>query len=401
MASIHQRVNRDGSITHRVLYRIDGKQAQDSFTNPEGAERYKRLVERIGGAQARRVLDARNKSDNGAPTLREWMATYLDPESGILTGIEGLTRRDYERIAERSFLQVLGDYPLDAITKTDVGKWIEWQNSHVTQRGTKITAKTISNYHGLLSSALAAAVEERIIETNVAHKTRLPQGRRKSPVFLTHAQFNSILFFVPQWYKPLALFLVGTGARWSEATALTWADIQTEMTPPLVTIDKAWKRQAEGSPIVSMPKSKRANRTLSIWGDLLDAIGPQRSPESLVFTSRYTNNRQTPSVFREMWDKAAKQAMDPDLCEKHGLSLVTRKPRLHDLRHTHASWLIAAGAPLPFVQNRLGHESITTTVNIYGHLLPDAHTQMADIMANQMSSTFTPIAEIAQMELAA
>ncbi len=42
---------------------------------------------------------------------------------------------------------------------------------------------------------------------------------------------------------------------------------------------------------------------------------------------------------------------------------------MHDLRHSHASWLIAAKVPLPAIQGRLGHESITTTVDRYGHLL--------------------------------
>ena len=44
--------------------------------------------------------------------------------------------------------------------------------------------------------------------------------------------------------------------------------------------------------------------------------------------------------------------------------------RFHDLRHTHVAWLIAGGAPLPHIQARLGHESITTTIDTYGHLLP-------------------------------
>jgi len=44
--------------------------------------------------------------------------------------------------------------------------------------------------------------------------------------------------------------------------------------------------------------------------------------------------------------------------------------RTHDLRHTHVAWLIAGGAPLPHIQARLGHESITTTIDTYGHLLP-------------------------------
>jgi integrase len=48
------------------------------------------------------------------------------------------------------------------------------------------------------------------------------------------------------------------------------------------------------------------------------------------------------------------------------------RPRIHDLRHTHASWLLARGVPIHIVSARLGHENISTTVDTYGHLLPDA-----------------------------
>jgi integrase len=57
---------------------------------------------------------------------------------------------------------------------------------------------------------------------------------------------------------------------------------------------------------------------------------------------------------------------------------LNKQPRIHDLRHTHASWLISAGVDLPTVQRRLGHESITTTVDRYGHLDPDQLKRASD-----------------------
>lgn len=57
---------------------------------------------------------------------------------------------------------------------------------------------------------------------------------------------------------------------------------------------------------------------------------------------------------------------------------VERRPRIHDLRHSHASWLIAQGVGLPVIQRRLGHESIKTTIDAYGHLAPDAWAGAAD-----------------------
>lgn len=64
--------------------------------------------------------------------------------------------------------------------------------------------------------------------------------------------------------------------------------------------------------------------------------------------------------------------------QRHGPDALPRRPRIHDLRHTHVSWLIAAGVPLPAIQRRLGHESITTTIDRYGHLAPELHQAAAD-----------------------
>jgi integrase len=68
------------------------------------------------------------------------------------------------------------------------------------------------------------------------------------------------------------------------------------------------------------------------------------------------------------------------------VEVLRKNPNPHDLRHTHASWLIADGVPLPWVQARLGHENIQTTVSVYGHLQPDAHLQMADAIARTLSN---------------
>ena len=54
------------------------------------------------------------------------------------------------------------------------------------------------------------------------------------------------------------------------------------------------------------------------------------------------------------------------------------RPRIHDLRHSHASWLLGQGVPIHVVQARLGHENIATTVDTYGHLLPDAQILAAN-----------------------
>jgi integrase len=56
--------------------------------------------------------------------------------------------------------------------------------------------------------------------------------------------------------------------------------------------------------------------------------------------------------------------------------MLEKVPRIHDLRHTHVSWLIAKNMPMKAIQLRLGHESAETTSDRYGHLLPEVDDQM-------------------------
>lgn len=377
--------NRSGNVVWRVQYRIGGKVVQDTFDTQKAGDEYGALVKRVGGDAAREVLQKRRGTTKQVPTLREWTHQYLDPESGLLTGIEPSTRSGYQRIAESSFLKFLGEHPIDSITKADVGKWVAWQEQQKRIRvgpgGVRyettdtLAAKTIRNYHALLSNVLKSARETGVIQENPAHKTRLSRGMKRSAVFLSRAQFGRLYDATPEHYRPLLLFLVGSQARWSEATALQWKHINLETFPPTVHVHQAWKKATTASETrIGVPKTEKGRRTIALWPELVAALGAPGAPEDFVFTGPMRGGRQWYSPFRKVWDKAVVRAgLDP-------------KPTVHDLRHTGASWLIADGKPLPFIQQRLGHESITTTVNTYGHLLPDVQTQMADSMAGIMSN---------------
>ncbi|MCI2958267.1 site-specific integrase [Agromyces atrinae] len=370
-----------------MQFRIDGRMTQETFEIEKGAREFGALVDRVGGKAARAVLAARRNKGAETPTLREFTHRYLDLGSGLLTGIEPGTRAGYVVIAEKSFLKVLGDYPIDAIEKSDVGKWVAWQEAQPSSRrkGELMAAKTVKNYHALLSSVMGAAVEEKLRLDNPAFKTRLSSGVRRSGVFLSVAEFETIAHFLPERYKSIVLFLAGTGARWGEATAITWADLNLDAETPTVRIDKAWKKSASGPPVLKHPKSKRANRTISLWPELVDTLGVPGSPGELVFAGPLSGNHLWSGPFRSrVWLPTLERARDRDQCAAAGLTVVEKTPTVHDLRHTHASWLIAGGAPLPYVQARLGHENITTTVNTYGHLQPDAHVMMAGMMSSTM-----------------
>jgi len=97
----------------------------------------------------------------------------------------------------------------------------------------------------------------------------------------------------------------------------------------------------------------------------LDALAAD--PDALVFTSTRGEPVRHGNFYRRHFKPAVRAAL---LAEKHGL-------RFHDLRHTCASLLIAAGAHPKAIQEHLGHRDIQTTFNVYGHLLPSAQEALA------------------------
>lgn len=399
MPSVSPRALKSGEIRWRVQGRHQGKMQQETFLHEKGAYEFDALVTRVGWPAARTVLQARRNGPSDAPTLREFTATYLDPASGLLTGVEQGTRDGYADEAERSFLQTMGEFPIDSITKAEVGSWLAWQEKQHVHRDRhkpeserqQVSAKTVRNYHALLSSIFKAAVSEGLREDNPAFKIRISRGTKRENVFLSPAELDTLLHFTPPRHRRFVLFLVGTGCRWGEATALTWGDF-ADGAPPTVRITRAWKK-SKGGPLLSYPKTSRSRRSVSLFPDLVSVLGDRGEAGEFMFPNTTGGHLWHGAFQSRVWAPAVQKAMDADLCRSLGLVPLTRRPTIHDLRHTHASWLIARGIPLPYIQARLGHESITTTVNVYGHLVPDAHDQMASAIAYTLSNVTLPAIE--------
>lgn len=374
MASVTARRNPSGAIVWRVQFRIDGKSRQATFTDEGSADRFGNLVDRLGGAGALRVLERRQENIN-LPTLAEFTARYLDPMSGILTGIEPGTRDGYLNMAAH-FLPILGDYPITEIDKDLIGQWVEWQERQPSEKfkGEFIAAKTVKNRHALLSNIFRVAVAKGLRPDNPAHGTRISEGNPREPVFLSRDEFGAIYEQIPDFYKGHVAFLIGSQARWSEATAALGIDLRTDTAPPTVRLNKAWKKNPDGPQRIGPTKTKRGKRTVSLWDELVELVGIPPTPDSYILRGKGDGRLWYGGFNARIWHPAVLRAG------------ITSEPLIHDLRHTGASWLIADGKPLPFIQARLGHESIQTTINVYGHLLPDAHTQMADSLRGTMSN---------------
>lgn len=364
MASIHRKGDR-----WRVMYRVDGAQRTDLFTTHDDALRHKQRVERLGGEAARAVLDALEGTATPSAAdviLEDYAKATVTARDGITDG----TRVDYLRmVANHIHGTLLGALPLQAVTRTACATWV---------RGLHGAAKTRRNYHALLSSILSQAVDDGLIPANPAHGIKIADTDAPTRrVFLTAGESAVLVAAIPQHYQPLVITLLHTGMRFGEATALLVGDVDLDAPTPVAYVRRAWKRSGHGTATqVGAPKTAAGIRTVSLGTGVVAAIAPLvdgRPADELVFTTTTGKAIQHSHFNARVWKPTIERLnarTDADGNPK--APALAKRPGIHSLRHTHASALIQTGVPLTVIQHRLGHESIQTTSDVYGHLAPDA-----------------------------
>jgi integrase len=372
-----------GEPRYKVRFRHAGRQSSRTFASDEGARTFVRLLDTLGADEAVRVLDERTGAPSGVVTLGEYALAHIDRMTGV--------GEDYRRRCRRlvtSDLKALADRPLTAITTKSVAAWVNGLES-AGQSG-----KTIKNKHGFLSAVMKAAVRDRIIDANPCAGTRLPRSVVPAMTFLTPDEYATFLgYFTPRW-QPMVALMFGTGARFSELTALTVSDVDPDH--GTVSITKAWKDNGKH---VGPPKSRRSVRTVTLAPEtthVLRELCEGRPGTALVVTNQRGGPVRLQTFHDNVWGPAVRLANgEPARAGKrvarrrdaHGNVIAPAKvplgkrPRCHDARHSHASWLLAAGAPLNVVQAQLGHESITTTSDRYGHLMPSSRAAVSTALS--------------------
>jgi integrase len=358
-------LKRNGEVYgHRWVVRVRDP-LRDKFTSatyatrPE-AERFCRDVEDRGVAWALSEY-RREKLGQDEPTLDEWAETHFDS----LTEASGATVRRYRRIYADCWHEPLGHMRLSEIERTHVAKALN-----------KVTGsdKTVKNKWAVLTDMLKKAAQDGKIPRSPTLKVKPPrrtEHQTEEHRYLTHEEFRAVLNATPDFWKPLVTMLAGTGMRWGELAALTVGDVDLEQRVARIT--KAMKQDAENPSrsIVGPPKSKAGRRSVSLPQSVVEAIRPlteSRSGKERLFLAPRGGELRHRTFYVRVWCT--------EIIPNSGIR--EPRPRLHDLRHSHVAWLIAAGASLPVIQKRLGHEKITTTIDTYGHLLPELQRAAAE-----------------------
>lgn len=375
MSSIERRESGTGT-SWRVRYRAGGTQHVVTFASETAARRWQTTLEQAGPALALRILEEDHAPDIG--TVADYVTRHIDRLTGVTEG----TTRSYRSYLAHDMADI-GAVPLSLLDRDAVARWV----NRLAARG--LAGKSIANRHGLLSAAMAGAVADRLIGENPCRGIRLPRTVPAEMCFLTRDEFAALHALLPARYQPLALLLVGTGMRLGEATALTVADV--DLAARSARIRQAWKHTGTARRELGPPKTRRSTRTVPLQPQLVAALAPNvadRKPGEFVFLNAAGRPVAESSLWGRVWAPAVRQFAGDVVADGRVVEQGPGKhPRIHDLRHTFASWAIQAGVPLPTIQRTLGHESITTTIDRYGHLARSDFDALAAATAVYLPTT--------------
>ncbi len=243
------------------------------------------------------------------------------------------------------------------------------QSLYAQKLDEKKSAKTIHHIHDVLHKALAQAVTWRLVVRNVCDGVTLPRLSRYEYPVLTEEQAQKLLEVMRgHRFEVLLALALTTGMRHGELLSLHWQDINFER--GTLQVRRSVSRVRGQGYKVFEPKTPRGRRMLTLPLFVLDMLkqhrviqeevmqkaGIQWQDHDLVFCNQYGSFLR-PDRVRKQFQKLLAEAGLPYM-------------RVHDLRHSAATLLISMGVPVKVVQEILGHSNISTTLNIYSHVLP-------------------------------
>jgi len=282
-----------------------------------------------------------------------------------------LTLEGYQRLLKTHIMTTFGKMPITEVNRAIIKEFL------MGKFKAGCAASSVNHMKSALSGILTLAVDDGTIAINPAQRLgklfrSKPVGEELNP--LTRDELGTLLeafkLHAPVHY-PLALTLARTGMRIGEAFGLQWGDV--DFNGRFLTV----RRGVSHGRVINSTKTNRTRRvdmSLQLCDTLLK-LKRQRAEETLKNGWRGV----PPWVFCSetggpLFDRNWRERVFFKMLAKAGL----RQIRVHDLRHTFATLLIEAGESLAYVRDQLGHTSIKTTVDIYGHLTPGGNREAVD-----------------------
>lgn len=278
------------------------------------------------------------------------------------------------RQAAEYIIPVLGQARLQALKPAE----IQGLYGRLLDRG--LSPATVRICHTLLHRALSQAVDWGLLAQNPADRAKPPRAVRKEFRVLQAWELARLLEAAavqcPEFY-PMVATLALTGMRLAEATGLRWSDVDLEA--GVIRVSRALRRVGARW-VETEPKSAAGRRQIPIPAPLVELLKRHRRT---VAELRLKAGSAWETAFGDLvFPTAAGRPREPSnvrkalarACHRAGLPRL----RVHDLRHSHATLLLSWGVHPRVVQERLGHSTVTLTLQTYSHVLPDLQREAAE-----------------------
>jgi integrase len=287
------------------------------------------------------------------------VSEFFEHHMKTATNLRPSTRDRYRRHCRLYIDPVLGNRPLQLVTKADIKTLLA--DMRTIGKG----LATVEAVARLLHRLFEVAVDEERLTRNPTDGIQVEQAARREPRFLDQNEVQQIAAEVPDPYRALVQFLAWTGLRIGEASALRVKnlDLAARTVRVVENSPEVAGLKYTGPTKTSKPRTVRFGAGLAaILKGHLAAYGTPLDPESFVFTGPEGGQVRQNNFRKRIFQPAAKRAgIDP-------------VPTVHDLRHTAASLMARAGWTMREAQEQLGHSHATMT-DCYTHLFPEDREQ--------------------------
>jgi len=341
-----------------------GTTYQARYRDPTGRERAKNFTRKIDAERHLTTVEAaKNRGDWTDPNagrrhLGDWIT---EVEASKRNRRPSTVARD-ESVIRSLILPHLGDHPLRSIGPTDIDKWI------TGLQAAGYAPATIHKAHHLLSRALSKAVTARLIPRTPVEGITLPKTESTEKRFLTADEIALLAGTIGPECRTLVLTAGFTGLRFGELAALRIQNLN--LLRRTLRVDHTLS-EVNGAVSFGPPKTQAARRTISIptflVDDLAAHIGHHPGRDGLVFPATEGGPLRRSNFRRRHWLPAVRAS-------------VGEPCRFHDLRHSHVALLIKAGQHPKVIAARLGHKSVRTVLDVYGHLFEGLDEAAADAL---------------------
>lgn len=351
--------------TFRAFYYENGKEHGKTFKTKALATTFLKGVE--GDIVRGEYFDA----ERGKITFRAWSEQCLEEAYTL--------RQSSIETDERSLahlLPILGDKAINCIDNEDIAKYL-------TIKLRTLKPATVSRHYKTLKWMMLKAVQRGRIRTNPCNKdTPGPKVPRTEMHFLDMGQLIALADELPERWGAWALVKGTCGPRWGEMIGLRRKRVDILRRKMEITHQRTWNRKTkmyEDGP----PKSDFGLRTITIPAPVCDRLAAHigkftdDDPDAMVFTNSVGKTPAGSSFTSQIFKLALVRAGLP------------RAVRIHDLRHTAAALAIKAKAHPKAIQARMGHSSITVTLDTYGHLYPEVDEELAVDLGNMFTTTLS------------